>query len=116
MLLSVLEQTHPPYLHQALIAPVKAIFGYVSSVSFDFKCVHTVQSTDASLLCSVLSFSKEAECDLCPDVTRRPPGLLQGRGALPSAPHLDGQSDCGLRQRHVPVGEAETAVPKWPHE
>ena len=58
------------------------------------------------------SLSKDAQCDLLPDATRRPPGLLRGRSALPSAPHLDGQSDCGLRQRSVPVGETETAVPK----
>lgn len=58
------------------------------------------------------SFSKEAKCDLCPDAPRRPPGLLRGRSALPPAPHLDGQSDRGLRQFHVPVGETETAMPK----
>lgn len=61
-------------------------------------------------------FSKEAECDLCPDATRRPPGLLWGSSALPPAAHLDGQSDRGIRQRHVPVGETEATVPKWPTE
>lgn len=65
---------------------------------------------------SVSSSSKEAKCDLFPDSTRRPPGLLRGCSALPPAPHLDGQSDCGLCQCHVPVGETETAMPKWPPE
>ncbi|XP_043100562.1 monoacylglycerol lipase ABHD2 isoform X2 [Puntigrus tetrazona] len=55
---------------------------------------------------------KERERDLRPDAARRTPGLLRGRRAVPSAPHLDGQGHCGLRQYHLPVGETETAVPK----
>lgn len=64
------------------------------------------------LLYTVSSFSKEAKCDLCPDTTWRPPGLLRGCSTLPPAPHLDGQSDCGLRQCHVSVGKTETTMPK----
>lgn len=63
-------------------------------------------------VCAVSSFSKEVQRGVCPDAARGPPGLLRGGSALPSAPHLDGQGDRGLRQRHVSVGEAETAMPK----
>lgn len=62
--------------------------------------------------CAVSSFSKEVKRGLCPDAAWRPPGLLRGCSALPPAPHLDGQGDRGLCQRHVSVGETETAMPK----
>lgn len=55
---------------------------------------------------------KERKRDLRADAARGTPGFLRGCRAVPSAPHLDGQGHSRLRQRHVPVGETETAMPK----
>lgn len=85
------------------------IFGHVQC----WLCAHCAEALSP---CVVSSCSKKAERGLCPDAARRPPGLLRGSGALPPAPHLDGQSDCGVRQLHVSVGETETAVSKHTHK
>lgn len=88
----------------------KSIFGSLQDGIADPKA-HTLCRSLISV-CTMLSFSKEVKCGLCPDAAWRPPGLLRGCSALPSASHLDGQGDRGLRQRHVSVGETETAMPK----
>lgn len=55
---------------------------------------------------------EDAQRDLRPHPTRRPPGLLRGGRAVPSAPYVDGQSHRGVCRRHLPMGEQPAAPPR----
>lgn len=57
-------------------------------------------------------YRKERKCNFRPDASRRTPGFLRGRCAVPSAPHLDGQGHRGLCKRYLPVEETEASVPE----